>query len=118
MRDFTRLEVWQRSRLLTREIYEATAEFPRSERFGLTAQLRACSVSIGANIAEGAGRGTDADYARFVRYAAGSTNEIIHHLIIATDLGLLGEEDCERLRLAATSIRSMLARLDAALTRP
>ena len=117
MRDFTQLEVWQRTRAFTTDVYKATAGFPRAEQFGLTAQMRSCAVSIGANIAEGAGRGTDSDYARFVRYAAGSTNEIVHHLIIAADLGFLGEEACFSLRKSATSIRSMLARLEAALSR-
>ena len=117
MRDFTRLEVWQRARTFTKDIYEVTVGFPRSEQFGLTAQMRGCAVSIGANLAEGAGRGTDSDYARFVRYAAGSTNEVVHHLIIAMDLGFLSESDCARLRSSAASIRSMLARLVAALGR-
>lgn len=115
MRDFTRLEVWQRARAFARDVYSATVASPRAERFGLTSQLRESAISIGANIAEGSGRGSDTDYARFVRYAAGSANEAEHHLIVAYDLGYLAEADLERLRGNVRSIRSMLSRLGGAL---
>ena len=116
MRDFKRLEVWQRARSFTRDVYRATAGFPTEETFGLTAQLRRAAGSIGANIAEGAGRSSDLDYARFIRYAAGSANETEHHLILASDLGYLDGEEATRLGHDAAAIRSMLTRLSQRLS--
>src|SRR5262245_51790966 len=65
MQDFRKLQAWQAARELTTRIYRATAAFPSAERFGLTAQMRAAAVSIGANLAEGCGRATRADTLRF-----------------------------------------------------
>jgi four helix bundle protein len=110
MRDFRRLDVWQSAREFTADVYRVTRTFPREEVFGLTGQLRRAAMSIGANIAEGAGRSSDKDYARFIRYAAGSANEAEHHIILANDLGLLGDEDSSRLAQTATTIRAMLTR--------
>jgi hypothetical protein len=66
MRDFREIKVWAKAHLLTLEIYQATATFPREEIYGLTSQLRRASASIGANIAEGFGRGGNAELARFL----------------------------------------------------
>ena len=64
--DFRELHVWQRAYALALTIYRATSGFPQSERRGLAGQMRRAAVSIGANIAEGCGRGTPADLARFL----------------------------------------------------
>jgi len=66
MQDFRNLEVWHLAHELTREIYRTTARFPLDELFGLISQLRRAAVSVAANLAEGAGRGSDKDFARFV----------------------------------------------------
>jgi len=63
---FEKLDVWQRSRSLTKEVYLITSKFPDSERFGLISQLRRASSSIGANIAKGMHRNTNKDKARFL----------------------------------------------------
>lgn len=62
---FEKLEVWQKARKLTVEIYQLTEKFPEREKFGLTNQLRRASVSIGANIAEGATRSSAKEQAHF-----------------------------------------------------
>jgi four helix bundle protein len=111
VRDFKQLEVWQRSRSFAVDVYRASEQFPRSEVFGLRSQLRRAAMSIGANIAEGAGRSSDADYARFLRYAAGSTNEVEHHIILGCDLGYMAADDGSQLIYHAGAIRSMLTRL-------
>jgi four helix bundle protein len=116
MRDFKRLDVWQRARRFTDEVYRRTRRFPKDETFGLRSQIRRAAVSIGANIAEGAGRSSDADYARFVRYAAGSVNEVESHIILATDLGFLSDAQRSGLTEELEVIRKMLTRLNERLT--
>ena len=56
MKDFRRLKVWEKAHLVTLDVYKVTSRFPREEMSGLTSQIRRCSASMGANIAEGCGR--------------------------------------------------------------
>ncbi len=111
MQDFRKLEVWKRARHLSRAVYLATQGFPRAEMFGLTAQMRRCGVSIGANVAEGCGRGTQADLARFLRIAFGSACELEHHLIVATDNGYLTIGKTRDLGSRVLRIKRMLSGL-------
>src|SRR4051812_2439207 len=67
MQDFKNLEVWNKAHNLTLVLYKATSRFPKEELFGLTSQIRRCSASIGANIAEGTGRTGHAELHRFFR---------------------------------------------------
>ena len=83
------LDVWKDSMRLAREIYRVSAAFPESERYGLSAQIRRSTVSIASNIAEGAGRGTRAEYGRYLRIARGSLMEVDTQLWIACDLGFV-----------------------------
>ncbi len=92
MQDFHNLEVWSKAHALTLAVYRATKLFPVDERFGLVSQLRRSSSSIGANLAEGCGRGSDADFARHVQIATGSASEVEYHLLLARDLGYLTED--------------------------
>lgn len=111
MRDFTNLTTWQRAHRLVLEIYNETRSFPPEERYGLTNQVRRSAASVPANIAEGAGRRTDTDFARFVDYALGSVNETQYHLLLARDLGLLASETHERLVGELREIRMMTGAL-------
>ena len=82
------LIVWQRSMDLVVEIYELTNNFPKSEIYGLTSQMRRCSVSISSNIAEGKGRGKGSkkDYRHFLIIAYGSGTELETQIEIAKRL--------------------------------
>jgi len=91
MRPHQNLDVWNRSIEFTVEIYEATKDFPSDERFGLTSQLRRASVSIAANIAEGAGRKSPKDFLRFLSMAQGSASETETELLIGYRLGYMSE---------------------------
>ena len=81
MKDFRDLKVWERAHQLTLEMYGATARFPREELYGLTSQMRRCSASIGANIAEGCGKRGNNEFHRFRQIASGSANELDYHLL-------------------------------------
>lgn len=71
MHHFKDLEIWKLSRLFCSEIYTITVSFPETEKFGLTNQLRRASVSVPSNIAEGASRKSNKDFARFLEIAIG-----------------------------------------------
>jgi len=83
---FKELIVWQKSIALVREIYEVTSQFPQSEQFGLTSQMRRAVVAIPSNIAEGKKRKTKKDFLQFLRIADGSAAELETQIIIARDL--------------------------------
>jgi four helix bundle protein len=74
--DFKNLKVWSAAEHLVERVYQATAKFPNSERYGLVSQMRRASYSVCANIAEGCRRLGDRELARFARIAAGSATEL------------------------------------------
>lgn len=108
MRDFKQLTIWQLSRDLTKIIYHLTDRFPKKEQFRLTNQLCRAVASIAANIAEGASRRTNNDFYRFLEIALGSTNEVECHLIIASDLGYITNDDLEKVAGKVNHLRSMM----------
>ncbi|HEY2805110.1 MAG TPA: four helix bundle protein [Gemmatimonadales bacterium] len=91
MQRFRDLLVWQKSRELTKRVYELTRNFPASERFGLVSQLRRAAVSIMSNIAEGSRRLTPRDYAHFLNIAEGSAAEIEPLMVTSQDQGCLDD---------------------------
>jgi four helix bundle protein len=94
IRDYKDLIAWQKSRAFCKVVYDATRSFPKDELYGLTQQIRRCSVSVPSNIAEGYGRGSQGDYIRFLLMARGSQYELETQILIAQDLGYLpGEVD-------------------------
>ncbi len=111
MRDHTKLRVWQSSHLLALEIYRVTRTFPIEEKFGLAAQLRRASVSVGSNITEGAARSSRAEYGRFLDIAKGSASECSYQITLAHDLGYLSAEDHARLISTANRVRQQLESL-------
>jgi len=96
---------------LTVDIYKSTANFPREELFGLTSQMRRCSASIGAHIAEGCGKRGNNEFQRFLQIAAGSASELDYHLILAHDLKFLNDADYLSLHRHLTQLRKMLTAL-------
>src|SRR5918999_5942219 len=89
MGDYRQLAVWKRAHALALEIYRSTGSFPDRERYGLVAQLRRAAISIVSNIAEGSGRQSDRELARFLRIARGSACEVECQLLLSRDLGFL-----------------------------
>ena len=85
------LKVWQIALDLAETVYRLTADWPKHEQYGLISQIRRAMVSVSANIAEGAGRGSTGEFIQFVGIARGSLAEVETLLIIAHRLGYVEE---------------------------
>jgi four helix bundle protein len=110
MRNFRELEVWQRATKLTVAVYRCSAHFPQDERFGLVQQIRRAAASIGANIAEGAAKESDADFSRFLQISLGSACEVENFLLLASELKFVNLD-------AETDLLAQLMSLKKQLTR-
>jgi len=108
---FEKLSVWQKARQLSILIYKSTKFFPEDEKFGLVSKMRRCSISISSNIAEGTGRYSAKDKARFTEIAYGSSLELLNQSIISNDLEFLSDEYYEKIRVEITEITAMLSAL-------
>jgi four helix bundle protein len=111
---FENLLVWQKSRVLAKEIYKLTATFPKEELFGITSQMRRCSISIPSNLAEGSSRRTNKDKARFTEIAFGSGLELLNQLIIALDLNYIEESKYLEIRIKLQEVTFLLDALQKA----
>lgn len=108
MRNYRDLDVWMKSHRLTLELYRLSRGFPREEIYGLTSQIRRAAISIGANLAEGCGRRTSGELARFVRISMGSASELDYHLLLCRDFEFLTKDDYSRVFQELTRVRKML----------
>ena len=95
MHQFKELKVWQKGRVLVKDIYNATHKFPKDEIFGLTSQMRRAAISISANIAEGCGRNSDKELSRFLDIANGSAFELETLVILSLDLEFFSQDEFE-----------------------
>ena len=93
IRSFRDLVAWQKAYALGLAVYRLTVQMPREERFGLTQQVRRCSVSVSSNIAEGYSRSGRSDYARFLKVARGSLYECDTQLMLCADFEYVSRED-------------------------
>jgi four helix bundle protein len=108
---FEKLEVWIKSRLLTKRIYKSTQEFPDVEKFGIVGQLRRAVISVCSNIAEGSSRKTKKDQGHFYNLAFSSLMETLNQLIISEDLEYLSTQNLNELRNEIHTISLMLNNL-------
>ena len=111
MKDFRDLKVWEKAHAVTLEMYRVTNSFPRDERYGLTSQIRRCSASFAANIAEGCGRRGNGEFHRFLQVASGSASELDYHLLLARDLCFLGNDQYGSIAKQLGELRRMLTAL-------
>ena len=93
--EYYNLDVWVESRLLSVKIYNLTKNFPKEEQFGLTSQIRRCSISVPSNIAEGCGRNTSKDTIRFLYIARDSLYELETQLFLSSDLGFIKKSELD-----------------------
>jgi four helix bundle protein len=105
---FEKLNVWQKARILSVKVYKITKAFPSDERFGLISQMRRCAISIASNIAEGTGRHSAKDKARFTEIGYSSALELLNQSIISNDLEFLKIDDYKHIRQEVTEITAML----------
>lgn len=108
MRDFSKLKVWEKAHRLTLQVYRITNNFPPNERFGLTVQLRRAAASVPTNIAEGCGRNSERELARFMSIAAGSASEVEYQLLLACDLKYIQSQLYRELNQQVNDVKKML----------
>ena len=111
MRNFREYDIYIKAINFSNTIYRLCNGFPKEERYALTDQILRATVSIPSNIAEGAGRPTDADFAHFLDQALGSANEVETQLLISKNLNYITEENYQTLILKLTSIQKQLTGL-------
>ena len=108
MKDFRKLQVWQRAHAFTLALYPVTKLFPSDELYGLTSQIRRAAVSIPSNIAEGCGRQGDAELSRFCQIAMGSASEVEYQLELARDLNFFPQATYQDLNEQLLDLKRML----------
>ena len=116
VRDYKNIFVWQKSYSLVLEIYKITQSFPKHELYGLTSQIRRAAVSIPSNIAEGASRSSEVDFARFLEISLGSAFEMECQLLLAKDLGYVSDPGLGDIMQEIDEIKKMIYSLRKAVS--
>ena len=93
MHHLEQLKVWKLAMEIAKDVYIITKDFPSEEKFGLTSQVRRAAVSIASNIAEGAGRYSDKEFAQFLSIASGSSFEVGTQLLLSEQLVFSSNEN-------------------------
>lgn len=113
---FEKLDVWRKSVGLADEVYRLTRNFPDFEKFGLANQIRRAAVSISSNIAEGSGRESKKDFARFLQISYGSVMEVVSQLHVAQRQEFILQEDARDLYESCEEIARMISGLKRSLS--
>ena len=98
MHNYNNLQIWQLAMDLVEEIYKLTASFPIEEKFSLVSQMTRAAVSIPSNIAEGAGRNSDKDFAHFISIAIGSLYELNTQIVLSERLGYINQSQSQEIQ--------------------
>lgn len=107
--NYERLVLWQKARMLVKNIYLLTKEFPSEEKFALSDQLRRAVVSVASNIAEGSGRFSDKEKLHFLSVAYGSLTEVSCQLTLACDLDMISGTQFGTLRAEIEEIARIMS---------
>jgi four helix bundle protein len=118
VKSFHELIVWQKAMALVERVYLLSADFPKDEQYGLTAQLRRATVSIPSNIAEGQCRGSSRDFARFLAIARGSLAEVETQLLLTARLQFVDASKVDALIENVDEIGRLLRGLTRSLDNP
>ena len=108
MRDYKKYNVWKLGHEVTLDVYRLTQGFPMEENYGLIRQMRRCSSSIPANIAEGCGRESDTEFKRFLIISQGSAIELEYFTILAKDLKYMNYDDFSLINDKVNKVRRSL----------
>lgn len=108
MHNFRNLKIWQKSRLLVKEVFLLTRNFPAEEKFGLTSQVLRSAYSVPSNIAEGSGRSSNKEFSRFLDIALGSAYELETQLILASDVNYITEDKLEEIQKLLQEVQKMI----------
>ena len=111
LRNYKDLKVWQKAYKLCLSVYKITKVFPVEERYGLTSQMRRAAISIPSNIAEGYGRKTKKEYVQALYVGYGSNCELETQVLLAGDLGYIGNEELKGLQGEISEVERMLKSL-------
>ena len=111
MHNFRKLDTWLDGVELADTIYTLTASFPKTEIYGLSSQMQRAAVSVPSNIAEGSGKGSDRDFARFVSISLGSLFELETQIEIAYRRGYISTENYYALRPRIESLQKRIYNL-------
>ena len=98
MHNYNNLQIWQQAMDLVEDMYKLTASFPTEEKFGIVSQMTRAAVSIPSNIAEGAGRNSDKDFAHFISIAIGSLYELNTQIVLSERLGYINQIQSQELQ--------------------
>lgn len=96
---FEDLRIWQIATDLSNDIFEISKSFPKDASFELTSQIRRAVLSISANIAEGSGSNSNADFRNFLNIAVRSIFELVSHLYIAKSRKYISKDQYKDLYL-------------------
>ncbi len=118
VRQYQDLIAWQRAMDLVEAAYRCTASLPPDEKYGLTQQIRRAAVSVASNIAEGQGRGRSPDFARFLRIANGSRQEVETQIILAGRLQMIRTDVIEQLLQLSAEVGRLIAGLRRSIPEP
>jgi len=108
MKSYIELDVWIEARKLVNDVYLLTNDFPKEEIYGITNQIRRCSVSVPSNIAEGCGRQTPKDIIRFLYISRGSLYELETQLYLSNDLNFISKEKLNIILLQIETCKKLL----------
>ena len=108
MRNYKNYEVYLSAMTLAEEVYKITKHFPNEEKYGLTSQVRRAAVSIPSNIAEGASRSSEKQFARYLEVALGSSFEVETQLSLACRFDYIKEVNLQSLSQKVQSIQKQL----------
>lgn len=102
------LEVWKKRIEFVQDLYKVTQSFLSTEQYGLVSQIRRAAISVPTNIAEGAARGTDDEFLRFLHISSGSLSELDTLLVLSEELSFISEEMADEIFSKQEKIEVML----------
>ena len=109
--NYKNLKVWQNAMEIAVDVYQLTLLYPKDEQYGISSQLKRCAISIPSNIAEGSGRSTDKEFARFLSIALGSSYELECQLLLSNKLNLAKELNLTTVLEKVSEVQKMIYKL-------